>query len=116
MHPPGFLRILKGADRAALVLASAVVALDDRPVLLAGRPVEQVVVDGPVAHAHLRLVRLAVEEPGGGRLFQNGSRRVQAAEKGVDFRDREIGDGIEITGPVAPLGKVAQYRIAFRLS
>ena len=101
---PRFSRILKGADRAALVFAAAVVALDDRAVGLADDAAEQEVVDGPVAHAHLLLVGLAVEEPGGGRLLHTTCPPpcVYAAYNALGGKDKAIRNVLGMTHSVNP--------------
>ena len=71
-----------------------------------------VAVNGGVGNAHLLLIRLSLEKPGGGRLAADGLRRVEIVEKLKDLGHAQIGDGIEVGGGVAPLGAVAHKRFA----
>ena len=88
------------------------VAVDDGLVVLVGLAGEDVLINGGVGHAHLLLVRLALEEAGGRRLADDVLRRVQPGQKLVNFRHGQVGDGVEVIRAVAPLREIAHICLA----
>ena len=67
------------------MLAAPVITVDNGFILFVDPAVEQIVVNGPVAHAHLGLVGLPVEQAGGGGLVDDAAGRLEVFQK---FKDR----------------------------
>ena len=96
----------------AFVLAAGMEPFDDLTVALLRFPGHEITVDGGIGDAHLLLVRLTVEETGGGSFLNNAAGRVQILQKLEDFRRCQVTDGIEVMGTVAPLGEVSHICLA----
>ena len=88
------------------MLASGMKTLDNRTVFFGCRTFGEPGVDGPIAHAHLVLIRLAVEQAGGRRLVDDASGRAEVFKECKDLCRGQIGDGIEITGAVTPFREI----------
>ena len=92
---------VKGADGTALVLASAVEEVNDRPVLRGRKSVQQPGVDSGIGDAHLALIGLGIIQARRRSFLLQKLRRIQPGKKFVDFRYGQVGDGVKVMGAVA---------------
>ena len=89
------------------MFAAGMVPVNDGLVVVVGLACFDVLVDGGIGDPHVLLIGLALVKAGRGRFGDNGLGRLQISKKFKDLRRRQVGDGIEVIGPIPPLGEVA---------
>ena len=63
------------------MLAAPVISVDNGFILFIDSAIEQIVINGPVAHAHLGFIGLAVEQSGRGRLVDDAAGGLEKFKK-----------------------------------